>query len=187
MQNPRLAQRYAKSLLGLAIEKSQLEPVYADMQWLQSVCKSNRDFVNVLKSPVIKADIKLRVINAVMTGRVSEMTLAFSSLLIRKSRENVLPEIITAFIAAYKAHKGIQTVHLSTPEPLSEELKQLFAAQVRKLGDFKTVELVEQVKPDLIGGFVLQVGDKMVDASVAYDLRTIARQFERNDFIYKIR
>ena len=40
---------------------------------------------------------------------------------------------------------------------------------------------------DLIGGFVLQVGDKLVDASISYDLNTIARQFENNDFIYKIR
>lgn len=187
MLNPRLAQRYAKSILGLAQEKGLLESVYTDMQWLQAICKSNRDFVNVLKSPVIKADAKLRIVTAVIGGRVSELTQAFASLLIRKSRENVLPEIITAFIAAYKEHKGIQTVHLSTPEPLSEEVKQLFSEQVKKQGGFATVELLEQVKPDLIGGFVLQVGDKMVDASVAYDLRTIARQFERNDFVYKIR
>jgi F-type H+-transporting ATPase subunit delta len=187
MLNPRLAQRYAKSLLGLALEKGLLEPVYADMQWLQSVCKSNRDFVNVLKSPVIKADIKLRIVSAVTNGRVSELTHAFNSLLIRKSRESVLPEIITAFVAAYKEHMGIQPVHLATPSPLSEEIKQLFAEQVKKQGGFQKVELHEQVKPDLIGGFVLQVGDKLVDASVAYDLRTIARQFERNDFIYKIR
>ena len=46
MPNPRLAARYAKSVLDLSVEKNQLEEVYADMQWLNRVCKSNRDFVN---------------------------------------------------------------------------------------------------------------------------------------------
>jgi F-type H+-transporting ATPase subunit delta len=54
MPNPRLATRYAKSLIDLAIEKGQLEKIFADMQWLQAVCKASREFVNVLKSPVIK-------------------------------------------------------------------------------------------------------------------------------------
>ena len=51
MPNPRLASRYAKSLIDLAIEKGQLENVYADMQWSAAVCKSNRDFVNLLTQP----------------------------------------------------------------------------------------------------------------------------------------
>lgn len=58
MRNPRLATRYAKSLVDLAVEQGQLEQVYADMQWLQAVCKSSRDFTNLLRSPIIKADKK---------------------------------------------------------------------------------------------------------------------------------
>jgi F-type H+-transporting ATPase subunit delta len=59
--------------------------------------------------------------------------------------------------------------------------------QVKKSAGFENLEMEEKIDPDLIGGFVLQVGDKLVDASVAYDLRQIAKQFENNDFIYKIR
>ena len=62
MPNPRLATRYAKSLIDLAIEKGQLEKVFADMQWLQAVCKSNRDFVNLLRSPIIKGDTKKKIL-----------------------------------------------------------------------------------------------------------------------------
>ena len=58
---------------------------------------------------------------------------------------------------------------------------------MKKSGDFQNVELEENIDPDLIGGFVLQVGDKLVDASISYDLRTIAKQFQNNDFIYKVR
>lgn len=58
MPNPRLATRYAKSLIDLSVERGQLDVVYGDMQYLQQVCKASRDFVNLLRSPVIKADKK---------------------------------------------------------------------------------------------------------------------------------
>jgi F-type H+-transporting ATPase subunit delta len=187
MPNPRLATRYAKSLIGLAIEKGQLEKVFADMQWINAVCKGNRDFVNLLRSPVIKGDTKKKILEAITTGHISEMTAAFNRLLITKGRESNLPEISTAFISSYKEKKDIQTIILTTAAPVTEEVKKAIIEQVKKTGGFQHVELEEKVNPDLIGGFVLQVGDKLVDASIAYDLRAIAKQFENNDFIYKIR
>ena len=55
------------------------------MQWLQAVCKSNRDFVNLLRSPIIKADAKQKIIEAVTAGKISEMTAAFNGLLIERT------------------------------------------------------------------------------------------------------
>lgn len=187
MRNPRLAARYAKSLIDLAVEKGQLEQVFADMQWLQAACKSSRDFVNLLRSPIIKPDAKKKIVEAVTAGKVSTLTAAFNALLINKGRESNLPEIASAFIAAYKAHKNIQTVKLTTASAISEALKNQIVAQIKKTGGFENVELEQKVDENLIGGFVLQVGDKLVDASIAYDLKHIARQFENNDFIYKVR
>src|SRR6185503_17167209 len=181
MLNPRIASRYAKSLIDLALEKGQLEEVYADMEWLQKVIRSNRDFVNLLKSPVIKADTKKKIVHAVTKGNIGEMTSAFNALLITKGRESVLPEMVTAFIAAYKKHKHIQVVKLTTASPVTEAVKEAIIAQVKKTAGFQHIELEEKVDPELIGGFVLQAGDKLIDASVAYDLRAIARQFENND------
>ena len=187
MPNPRLATRYAKSLVDLAIEKGQLEEVYADMQWLQSVCKSNRDFVNVLKSPVITGDKKIKILGAVAGDRFSRFTTAFNKLLVNKGRESNLPEIAHAFISQYKEHKKIHTLKLTTASPLSNEVKKAVIEQVKKTGGYENIELEEKVDKNIIGGFVLQVDDKMIDASIAYDLKAIAKQFENNDFIYKIR
>lgn len=187
MPNPRLASRYAKSLIDLAIEKGQLEQVFADMQWLQAVNKSNKDFVNLLRSPIIKADVKKKILDAVTAGNLGELTTAFTTLLIRKSRESNLPEIVNAFIDQYKKHKNIQVIKLTTATPVSDSLKKAIVEQVKKTAGFQQIELEEKINPELIGGFVLQVGDQLVDASIAYDLRTIAKQFENNDFIYKVR
>lgn len=187
MLNPRLAGRYAKSLIGLANEQNQLENVYQDMLLLQSVCKSNRDFVNLLKSPVVTPDKKEAILRAATTGKVTELTAAFNRLLIKKGRESVLPEIINAFIEQYKFQMDIHTIKLTTAIPVSEDVRQTIVSKVKSLTPMKSVELETVVKEDIIGGFLLELGDTLVDASVAYDLNKIRSQFLNNDFIYKIR
>lgn len=187
MLNPRLATRYAKSLLDLAIEKNQLDKVFADMQWLQAVCKSNPDFVNLLKSPVIASDTKNKILAVITKGKTGELTTAFTRLLIKKGRESILPEMINAFIDQYRVYKQIYIVRLTTATPASEELKKSIVKHIKETTEMKNIELETIVNEDIIGGFVLQTGDQLVDASVAYDLKTIARQFENNDFIYKVR
>jgi F-type H+-transporting ATPase subunit delta len=187
MPNPRLAYRYAKSILDLAIEKGQLENVYSDMLYLQQVVKASRDFLNLLKSPVVSADKKQAAIQAVVGNNIGELTAAFTKLLVAKGREAALSEIITSFIQQYKAKKGIYIVKLTTATPVSEELKNSIINQVKKTSVMQNIELEEKVDPSIIGGFVLQAGDKLIDASISYDLKTISRQFDNNDFIYKVR
>ena len=93
MANARLADRYAKSLIDLATEKGQLETAYADMKYVQAVCYASAEFVNLLKSPIVNADQKNKILQAVTAGKVSELLNAFAVLLVKKGRESALPEI----------------------------------------------------------------------------------------------
>jgi F-type H+-transporting ATPase subunit delta len=187
MQNTRVASRYAKSLLDLAVERGQLEKVYNDMLYLQQLNKGSKEFLNLLRSPVVNSDTKIKAINAVTAGKISELTIAFTTLLIHKTREADLPEVITSFIQQYKQHKNINIVKLTTAVPVSEDVKKQLIEQVTKTGNLQNIELETTVDPNIIGGFVLQSGDKLIDASIAYELKNVSRQFENNDFIYKMR
>lgn len=187
MSNIRISSRYAKSLLGLAIERGELEKVFADMQWLQAVCKSNRDFISMLRSPVIKSDSKGKIVKAVAGNNIGQLTDSFIHLLISKGRESALPEIASSFIHQYKEYKQIHIVKLTTAFPISDELKKSIVDHIKSSTEMQNIELESAVNENIIGGFVIQTGDKLVDASIAYDLKEIARQFENNDFIYKVR
>ena len=187
MSNVRLATRYAKSILDLSIERNEVETVFANMLWLQSVCKSNRDFVNVLRSPIIKSDAKEKIVATVSKESIGTLTDSFIRLLIRKGREGVLPEIASAFIHQYKVYKNIYSIKLTTATPVSEELKNSIVNHIKATTEMQIIELESVVNEDIIGGFVLKAGDKQVDASIAFDLKEIAKQFENNDFIYKVR
>ncbi len=187
MPNPRLAGRYAKSLIGLAIERNQLEEVYNDMLYLQTVCKNSKEFVTMLKSPIITADKKEAVLMALTNNKVNALTTAFNKLLVTKGREESLPEIITAFVEQYKVKKEIYTIKLTTAIPASDELKQAIISNVQQQTAMKNIDLITEVNEDLIGGFKLEMGNTLIDASIAYDLNKIKSQFMNNDFIYKIR
>jgi F-type H+-transporting ATPase subunit delta len=187
MPNPRLAARYAKSLIDLANERNQVEAVYNDMLYLQALCRESHDFLMLLRSPVVKADKKVAIVLAVTKGKISELTDSFNRLMITKGRESFLPEIITAFIDQYKHQKGIHTIKLTTAVPVTEEVKKQIIGQVQKQTNLSNIELKATVNEDIIGGFVLEIGDTLVDASIAYDLNKIKAQFMNNDFIYKIR
>ena len=187
MPNPRLATRYAKSLVGLSQERGELETVYKDMQFLQSICKSNRDFVNLLRSPVVKADKKEAIINIITKDRISKLTSAFTKLLVDKGREEDLPEIIGAFITQYNVINGIQKVRLTTAVQVSDDLKKALLDKVKKSTGFDKIEMEAAVNPNIIGGFILEYNNNLVDASVSRDLRDISKQFQNNVYVHNIR
>ena len=187
MRNPRLATRYAKSLLDLAIERGELETVYQDMLTLQDLFKQSPEFVKVMNSPVIVQEKKLKIVEGVAEGRVSRLTSGFLRLLISKAREANLVEMVGAFITQYKQHKNIHTVKITTAIPISEEVKERLINQVKATSEIRNIELQTITNENIIGGFILNAGDKLIDASIAYDLKEISRQFENNDFIYKVR
>lgn len=187
MLNPRLAGRYAKSLIDLAVERNQLEEVHKDMQYLQAVCKASRDFVVLLKSPVIPMEKKNSAITAVTTGKISELTAAFNKLLISKNREFYLPEIVDAFIDQYNVIKGIHRVRLTTAAPVSDEVKKSIVSKITKETSLGNIELESVVKEELIGGFILEFNNNLVDASIQRDLRDLKAQFEKNIYVQQIR
>jgi F-type H+-transporting ATPase subunit delta len=187
MLNPRLAGRYAKSLIDLSLEKGQLETVYADMLYMNGLMRNSAEFVTVLKSPVIPGDKKQKVLDALTSGKISQITAAFNTLLIKKGREGFLPDIVQAFIEQYKVNKGIHIVTLTTATAVGEDVKNAIINKIKQISQMKEVELETLVEEKIIGGFILEADGRRVDASIAYDLANIKKQFSNNDFIYRIR
>ncbi len=186
MQNPRLASRYAKSLVDLAVEKGQLEAVRADMLILQQIAKSNPDVVTLLKSPIIKPDKKQKILAAILEGKVNPITTAFINLLVVKGRESNLPEMATEFLQQYNKLKNISKVKITTAVPLDPAILSAIKQKVAA-GTDKTVEMDTAVEPALIGGFVLETDDRLFDASVQRDLKDIKKQFTENIYVPAIK
>lgn len=187
MNNPRLAGRYAKSLIDLATELNQVDVVCADMKFVQRICKSNPDFSAVLRSPIIKPDTKEKIIEAITNERVNVTTSSFIRLLVRKGRETNLPEIADAYVEQFNELRGIHQLKITTAAPISDSLKEEIVAKVRATTVMENIEIETVVKEELIGGFMLEMQGTLVDASILRDLKDIKKQFMDNQYIHKLR
>jgi len=183
MADSRVASRYVKSLLGLAVEQGALDQVHKDMQLLDKTCTTSPDFVMMLRSPIIKHDKKRVILEKLFKSRVHKLSLAIIDILTEKNREPLLPAIAKEFHAAYNEYKGITKASVTTTIPVDAKLKAELEKIVKKLSGTDKIELQEKIDPELIGGFVLNVGDKQIDASIKSKLRTLKVNFSENPFV----
>lgn len=186
MPNPRLASRYAKSLLDLAKEQNNVEAVLSDVKTIQNALAGSREFQLFLQSPLIKGDKKAASINAIFADKISPLTASFLTLLVKKGREADLSEMAGAFEAQYQELNNIQTVYITTAFPLDAATLEVLSARIKKSLNNENVVYKTIVDPSIIGGFKLQVGDKYFDMSVSRDLTDIQNQFTKNIYVADI-
>ncbi len=153
---------------------------------LQAVLK-NRDFVLMLDSPIIKSDKKNKIISAITAGKVSKITDTFLQLLCNKNRESNLPGIVASFLTQYNTVKGLHNAKLTTATPISEELVNSFVTKIKTSSSIDHLNLETEVDENIIGGFVLEMEGKLIDASILRDLNDVKKQFANNDYIHKLR
>jgi F-type H+-transporting ATPase subunit delta len=170
------AERYANSLMELAREKSKLDAVREDMKMIKQICDENREFEVFIASPIIKTDKKISVFEHLFKGKLSELTMSFLVLMTRKGRENYLPEIASAFEEQFKKHKNIFTAVVTSARGLDKSTRERLLDMVKTQLKGE-VELVEKTDPSTIGGFILKVGDKQVDRTVARQLNNLKKDF----------
>lgn len=186
MSVARIAHRYAKSLIELAIEQNKLERILEDVHAFKKATK-NRDFYLFIKSPIIHHAKKEDVINKLFEGKYDELTMAFLRILTKKGREAYLPEVADEFLVEYKKYKHITTVRITTATQLDETaLKAIHTKLLTSHDTDSNVEIETHVDEHLIGGYVLEFGDKIYDASVKSKLEELKKEFDDNLYVSQV-
>lgn len=182
MEGTRVAARYAKSFLDLTMEQGILEQAYADMKLIADVAAENPELISLLKSPIIKTDKKQAILKEIFGAKINKVTSAYLQLITSRRRETYLPEVAQEFISQYKEKKKILTAVIITANGIDDNIRQRVIDLVK---DSKNTEVVlqEKINKALIGGFILRIGDKQVDASIARKLNNLKRNFKENPFV----
>ncbi len=185
MEDSRIHIRYAKALFELAVEQGFLEKAFEDTNLVYDVCKSNRDFEMLLASPIIHTSKKVAIINEIFASHIHPVSLAFLILIVKKRREADIKSIAESFVVLYKEFKGIKVAQLKTAIGLDDvtrkEFVSLLADQTKH-----TIELNEIVKPDLLGGFVVTIGDRESDNSLSDKIQRLKKEFDVNIYEKKL-
>jgi F-type H+-transporting ATPase subunit delta len=185
MKITKAASRYSKSLLELAVEKDQLEKVLEDINSISALLSESRDLSAFLVSKVVNDDKKEEVMRSLFSGKVTDLTMSFISLLARNKRANILAEVFEDFRERYKIHKRILTVQVTSAAELSDDMRKKIKDAI-KAENWNEIVIEETVNPDIIGGFILKTNDLQFDASVSAQLQEIKQSFSNKDYIARL-
>ena len=175
MAGTRAAIRYAKAILSLATDNQKAEAVQADMALIGQSIANNASLENALKSPVVKLLEKAAVLDALFPSVSSESKSLFTTLVSNK-RVNILGQIATQYGILYDQGNNKENAFVTTSIPMTSELEEKVMAKLKTLTT-KEVTLRKSVDANILGGFVLRVGDLQYDASVSNQLNTLKRKF----------
>jgi len=183
MSEFRVASRYAKSLLDLAKEKNIINDIYNDILLFNNTLSQNNQLVSLFKSPVINGNKKFAVVKSIFGSKLNALTIAFIEIIIRKRREMFLLAVAEAFIAQYKDLNNIVNASLKTAVAINDNLTAEVRNFIEKQSG-KKIDLTIKVEPNLIGGMVIQIEDKLYDASIAGKLKKAKKEL-LNTYISK--
>jgi len=178
MSTGQIAVRYAKALFLYAKGKELLDPVRADMELLLHASTRIPDIRQLLEIPIINSSKKATVLHEIFKSRMSQPSLDFIRMATRNKREEYLPGMARYFIQLFKEEKGIQVATVTSAIALDVESGNQIREMVREA--FRSeIELQQEVREDLIGGFVLRVENKQLDASVKGKLANIKKELQK--------
>jgi len=184
MKGTRAALRYAKAVLNLAKEKKLAEVVNVDLQLIVDTLETNNNLKVVLQNPVIKAGVKKIVLTKVFESKINGITQGLLNLLIEKKRLNILEAVAKEYAIIFDFDMGIEVAKVTTAIPLTKKLENAILEKVKSLTG-KAVTIKNTINPDLIGGFILRIGDLQYDASITGKFNLLKREFEDNHYVPK--
>ena len=179
MRQTRISKRYAKALFDLVIEQNILDLAKNDMEFLISVCKENKDFRLLLQSPIINSKKKIAIIKALFEKHLQTISLKFLIIITNKRREIYIESIAKEFINLFKEYKNITTTYLKTAVKVDDDIRKKII-DIMKQQTGGEIELIEEVKSELLGGFILDFGDNKYDASILKHIEELKKDFEIN-------
>jgi len=177
MSGTRAALRYAKAILNFAVEQNKEDNVNNDMLLIVNTLNESKDLQLMLSNPILKSGLKKDTLKSIFSSNISSLTLSSINLLIDNNRLSILNDVAKKYTIIYDELKGKEVAKITTAIPLNSILNKQVLEKVKEItGKQATIE--NSVNPDIIGGFILRIGDIQYDASIANKLQDLKRQFE---------
>ena len=185
MKQSRLANRYAKALFQLALEQKNLDEVSQDMLLISQTITENNELAQMLKSPIIKLETKVKVMQGLFSKHTNPLSLRFMILVAKKSREEYLAYFAEEFTAIYKEYSGLVDAWVTTASDIEQDVKDNLLALLKKITG-KTIQLHQDVNADLLGGFVVNFSGYQYDASTRRLMNKLSDNFKEDLFVPQV-
>jgi len=170
----RAAIRYAKAILDIANSNGKATNVNEDMKSIVAAVVESAELKEFLSNPTVKGDVKVAALSEVFASVQSE-TKSLFRLLLENKRFEILPAVASQYNLLFDELNGVEVAKVTTAFPITPELEAKVMAKIKEFSN-KSVTIVNIVDESIIGGFILRIGDKQYNASVANSLQTLKRE-----------
>ena len=170
----KVAEPYAEALLDLAKSNDSLKETTNDMNIVSQFLVNSSDLKKFLGNPLITRDAKKNVVKDILGEQISGNTLKFLILLVDKNRIGVLESIAQKFLELSYKQESIEIAKITSSIQLSAEQQKEIAEKLKIITGAKQIKLALKVDPQLIGGFTIEIGSKMIDTSIRGQLKQIS-------------
>ena len=170
----KVAEPYAEALIDLAKSNDSLKETTNDMNIVSQFLANSSDLKKFLGNPTITKDAKKNVVKDILGEQISGSTLKFLLLLVDRGRIEVLEQIAQKFLELSYKQESIEIAKVTSSIQLSAEQQQKIAEKLKAITGAKQIKLALKVDPELIGGFTIEVGSKMIDTSIRGQLNKMS-------------
>ncbi len=171
----RVAKRYAKALFQLALEEQNIEAIEADVDNIRSILQRDESLSAFLANPLISESKKANVLKDVFKGKTETLTYNFLLLLAKKKRASLLSEVVYVFRLLLLEYRNQTEGELVSARELNEDQLEQIKKNVESATG-KSVQFKHRIDDELLGGFIVRVGDKVIDSSIRYHLIKLREQ-----------
>ncbi|MGC4129862.1 MAG: ATP synthase F1 subunit delta [Bergeyella sp.] len=179
MLSSKVAKRYAQGLLDFSAESGSVETIFGEMKDVVKIMNESKELNSFFATPFIDVKKKLNAAGQIFAG-FSKPVQNFIALIIKHGRETQLKNIAQAFISKVEDLNGVQRISLTSAAPLSEKAVEDILKSAQLVNHSKGFDLQTAINPDIIGGYILRVGDQQIDTSVRTKLNLLKKDFQLN-------
>jgi len=164
---------YAEAFLQVAEEAKEVDKVVEQSKSILKLWNESPDFRNAMASPVLEIDSKKKALEKIFSDDLSKSFISFLKLLADRQRIAFLNSVLERLLELYREQRNIALATVTSASALDEDQQAEILKQVQNVAQTDNLELNLKVDPDLIGGFIVNVGSKVIDASLSGQVRRL--------------
>ncbi len=176
MAHSRVAERYAKALLDLANDENKTEVVYDSVSLFKNTLEENPNLTMVMDNPTVGTEKKVAIFNEIFQKVLDPITFGFVQLVLKKRRESNFLAIADSFMHLYKQQQGITELQLTTAVPIDKALVEAIVSKIKEQQGLKKVDVQAVIDPSIIGGYIAEFDNQIIDQSIESNLKQIKRR-----------
>ena len=177
-----VADKYSSAMFELAQEQNKLDLMEEQLGYVAFVMDEQPELSSFLENPTVTEDAKIKLIGKIFESSLDKVALHFIYVMIKRGRDRYIKQTIAAFIKKSREARGILEATVTVAEPITADIEASVQAKLREVTG-KDVILSVRQDPSIMGGIIIQVGDKRIDSSVSRRLQELEKSLLRTNSI----